>query len=602
MRKNLFQLIRINRRKIFLSFIFLVVSVPASAFADSLIDRALASPINGLINVIKSLGFKTIDELIFYLPNSTTAPFTQSEWFLTMSWYHILEEATGVLAVVAVIVSGLRIMAASGNPSKRAEAMQKINLVVLAYATIWFLPIIAQLIFLANAHLTALFKSMLETYAPVYGAQGFGQATGWNFIDSIKTSNPLATAIVKLAFAGIMVYFNFLYTIRKFVLIAMIIVTPVAVWGWGITGYRRGLEIVIGEITSNAFMQASHALVFSLFAILIAPGMTSDFSNWWAQLFLMGVLIPTAATIRQLFMGFLRFLGVNEEGYAGMAMGGLAGLGAIASLAGQGIKGVAGTVGDLAGGIGKTGGVINKSNFGGGPGGFGGSDGGSTGFPIGQTPFGGQEVSVPGSGFTKILNTAAKASQNLSTVGRSTGSIVGTAMGLGLGASGMHTFSELGGLAGGIAGGSAGSTLGTIGSFTAQTVGYKYATDDPTKKYVDEEGNGLIKGVQTDDGSMKYYMPDTEGYDFITPIKTFATEIEAQKEGYKPAKKADFGDRIKNITGSEYTFDGAGKIIGATVSSPLGPMSTNIGGKIGEKTAGGIRKGYGMLKNFRWRD
>jgi len=652
MRKNLFQQIRMNKRKIFLILFFVFLIIPVFAFADtSFIDRILASPFNGLVGAAKDLGFKTIDELVFYLPNTTTAPFTQDEWDIAMKWYHVIEAATGGLAVISMIVAGMRLMAAGANPSKRADAMQKMGLTVLAYAVIWFLPVLSRLVFMGNAYLTELFKNLLSAY----GGGAFKQ-TGWGFIESIQTNNILTTAILKCAFVGLMIYFNILYTIRKFVLISMLVVIPIAVWGWGISGYSGGLSLVVSEIVSNAFMQSSHALVLSLYAVLVSPGVSSDFSLWWAQLFGLVALIPTAAVLRQLFMGFLRWLGVNEEFYAGLAMSGLAGMASIVSLAGKGFSRKRGA------GFQSTAREKRIDN------GAGSSGGGNSGG--GNSPFGGQEIEAPtlfsykkdtetypaipdlpppakgdisntgvypssaltgelarrnststkklpkkdapGEGYWRVLNTAEKAGNIMSGAGYALGSVVGGSMGLALGGSAVRDFGTVGGGLVGAVGSAGGNLLGTAGSFGAQTLSYKYATDDPNRLYVDEKGNGLIKGVKLEDGTLKYYMPDDEGYDSVQPVQTFRTEVEAQEHGYTPYRRAGLGDRIKNITGTEHAADGTGKIIGTTLLSPLGTKAAEIGGKAGETVAKGMRagvqKGYEWIKNisknpdtFRWK-
>jgi len=89
----------------------------------------------------------------------------------------------------------------------------------------------------------------------------------------------------------------------------------------------------MGEVASNAFMQAAHALVLSLYLVLIKAGVSTDFSPWWAQIFGMVCLIPTANVIRDLLQGWLKFLGVNEEKWAGAATLGLTGLVGLANIA-----------------------------------------------------------------------------------------------------------------------------------------------------------------------------------------------------------------------------------------------------------------------------
>lgn len=87
----------------------------------------------------------------------------------------------------------------------------------------------------------------------------------------------LATAIVKLGYIGILLYFNFLYLIRKFVLTSMFILTPIVAWSWTISGRKEGIGVIIGETASNAFMQAAHSLVLSPYLVLIKAGVSTDF-------------------------------------------------------------------------------------------------------------------------------------------------------------------------------------------------------------------------------------------------------------------------------------------------------------------------------------
>jgi hypothetical protein len=501
----------------------------------------------------------------------------------------------------------------------------------------------------------------------VYAGGKFAQG-GWNFIDAIQTNNVLTTALVKLAFVGLMVYFNFLYTIRKFVLIAMLVVVPIVVWSWSITGYNKGVGLVAGEIISNAFMQSSHALVLSVYAVLVSPGVSTDFSVWWAQLFGLIALIPTSKVLRELFMGFLKFLGVNEEFYAGLAMAGFSGMAAIAGLAGRGWNRSKGTAAQKVPGrkndrAQDTGGSSGGSGTdGSGP--YGGeeveseplfakgkydsyapppeaipwsyestplypsaasleavpydssepslSPGSGTGFMQRRTPPLPPGKDKPGERYQKALETAEKARNVLGGALGAVGAVAGGAMGLALGESAMKDLGTIGAGIGGAVGAAAGNLIGTAAGLGYQAASYKYATSDPTKRYTDKNGNGLIKGVTGEKGEMVYFMPDDIGYENITPIKTFVTEIEAQEAGYKPVQKAGMDDRIKNITGTEHEADGTGKIIGTTVLSPFGTKASEIGGKAGEIAVRGMRtgvqKGYEWIKNvsenpdkFRWK-
>lgn len=287
----------------------------------SLIEELIALPVNGLYNALKFLGFKGFEDLIFNNTYGDLAPFTPDEWRTVMAWYGGIRDAVWALLAVAVAVKGWGYMRSSYNPEKRVSFLNSVENVIYAFAVILFMPYAVQVIFQLNNYLVALFKGM---------AQSMGVVEGSFNLDDIKTGSIIATAVVKLGYLGLLVFFNFLYLIRKFVLTSMLVVTPIVAWTWTISGRKEGIGIVLGEVASNAFMQASHALVLALYLTLLQSGIASDFSPWWAQIFGMVCLIPTSNVIRNLLQGWLQKLGVNEEGWAGAAAMGFAGLANIA--------------------------------------------------------------------------------------------------------------------------------------------------------------------------------------------------------------------------------------------------------------------------------
>ncbi|SFE69741.1 hypothetical protein SAMN04324257_02555 [Thermoanaerobacter thermohydrosulfuricus] len=340
MRRSSFLQIRMSRLIIFAVALALLFSI--TAFAEtpsvtspsnspqpqedqgSLIEELIAAPINGLYSAIQILGLKNFDELIFNTSYGDLAPYSPQEWDIVMTWYRRIRDAVWVLLLIAVAAQGYRFMTSSVNPSKRINFMQSVSSVIYALFIILFMPYFMRIMFQANNALVDLFHSI---------AQSMG-AVGSTFdINDIKTGNVLATAIVKLGYIGILLYFNFLYLIRKFVLTSMFILTPIVAWSWTISGRKEGIGVIIGETASNAFMQAAHSLVLSLYLVLIKAGVSTDFSPWWAQIFGMVCLIPTANVIRDLLQGWLKFLGVNEEKWAGAATLGLTGLFGLANIA-----------------------------------------------------------------------------------------------------------------------------------------------------------------------------------------------------------------------------------------------------------------------------
>ncbi len=71
------------------------------------------------------------------------------------------------------------------------------------------------------------------------------------------------------------------------------------------------------------------------------------------------------------------------------------------------------------------------------------------------------------------------------------------------------------------------------GTSTVSTTVNSSSSENPAKQYVDENGNGLIKGSN----SGVYHLPGSKYYDNTTnPKAWFKTIEEAKKAGYRPAK------------------------------------------------------------------
>lgn len=579
-------------------FFIVLLLIPSTVYADttvqdqgSLIEQLIAAPIEGIYKALQLFGFKSYNDLIFNTSQGVLAPFTSDEWNIAMTWYSSIRDAVWVMLVISIIIAGYRLQKSGNNPNSRAEVMRKSVNIIYAFTIIIFMPYFIQLIFMANNALVDLFKNIAQN-AGVLNAKGFD-------INDIHTGNVIATAVVKLGYEMLIVFFNFLYTIRKFVLISMFALTPIVAWSWTISGRYEGIGVILGEIASNAFMQAAHAFVLSLYLALISSGVKSDFSTWWAQMFGMVVLIPAANVIRNLLQGWLQFLGVNEEGWAGlatMALGGLAGLTSIAKTM---------IPAKIAGGIVSGNNVI----FGGNPdGGGGGNGGGSNTSGFGGTP-------APSGSFNRIISNGIGVGNTAGKIGSALGAVVGAAAGIPFGAQGMKNLSELGNAIGG--GFSAGITRMAAtghGLFKEAVDNSKYS-GEPGAVYTDKSGEGMIKAVRKDDGTMKYYLPGQEDYDSIksgvlpgynsSKIKLFKTEDEAQSAGYEPAHKRSFTESLKSVMGTKNAADTAASIIGAVGGSAFGPAGTKVGSKLGQYGGLGLSSMATLITassidKFRW--
>lgn len=618
MKKSLSPQIRTGLKVLLFLMLF-----PVVAYAGpSIVEKMITLPFEGLVKAIKDLGFKTYDQLIFNSKLTATAPFTNDEWKILMTWYSYIRNATMGLLVISTSVAGYRIMHAGANPRRRSDVMQKIMYTLYAFAIVLFLPYFMQIVFLANNALVEMFKGLAKHYGVDFTKIGF------SFLDSIKTDSLLGTVFVKLGYCGLMVYFNFLYTMRKFVLMSMFVAAPLAAWGFSISGKDEPIGVVAGEIVSNAFMQAAHALVLSLYLVIIGKNVSTDFSIWWAQIFGMMALIPTAKAIRNLFQGWLSYLGVNEEASAGLATAALGGAAAIAKSIGGSFKtggvkldGTAAAIASSLGGNMNSGSGGSAFGNAGSSSPFGGTTMSQQGMNISQLANGRSPGAADGAMFSsggkspvndaysKVISMGQKIGGKAGSFAKAAGTVAGAAMGLPMGTTGINSFSQLAGGLSGMAVGGASKLGGTLYGIGSSVHNYPYATDDPYKEYVDPEtGEGLIKGVEDANGQMKYYMPHHEGYNDVEATALFKTESEAVKAGYSPVQKAPVRERVAKQMDAKDAFAGTFKAAGTVIMSPFGSKAAQIGGKTFEYMGYGVEAPYIWVRNklarnpdkFRW--
>lgn len=433
----------------------------------SLIEKMIALPIQGIYKAMEAMGFRDYDELIFDTSRGDLSPCTRDEWDLVMVWYKAVRNAVWVMLVISMAGTGYRFMRSGGNPNRRSDAMRVAMSNLYAFAVVLFMPYFARIIFQLNDRLVGMFYGIASDLGAV-GAAGFD-------INDISTGSIIATAFVRLGYAGLILFFNFLYVIRKFVMTSMLILTPIAAWSWSISGRYHGIGVVIGEIASNAFMQAVHAFVLALYLTLLAGGVSGDFSPWWAQIFGMAALIPTANVIRNLLQGWLQFMGVNEEKWAGLATLGLSGIAGLVNIGKT--MAPAKTAGAAA--------FSGLSSMGGGPGRGGGSD---AGYGIGVRERGVSYAGGAGgsTGMAHIVSGIKNIGDRASVMGGTAGKVIGGAMGLALGSEGAKQMAEVGQAVGSVVAGGGARAI-AAGSGLAREV---------IKKRPGEEGGSMIQRLR----------------------------------------------------------------------------------------------------------
>ncbi|MDI6604093.1 MAG: hypothetical protein QME35_02985 [Thermoanaerobacteraceae bacterium] len=493
------------------SFLFAAAAVvfePKIVYADVL-SKAFAIPFNALSDAFKFLGLsdKGLYDLVFNTnpggDYSWHAPFLNAEWDTMLSWYKVISSAVFGLCAVSFGLLGFKMMKAGANPGTKAECMKKIEHILLAVLLLIFMPELFKLVIYLNNGLVDLFKSLATNVKTAI------DLSPDKFLSKIGGKNELVQALIRLGFLGLTVYFNILYIIRKYVIITMVVISPILVWSWSISGHFEGLGTVLGEIVSNQFMQASHALCICIFGIMCH----AKNQAWWVPFVLMVAIIPTSKVIRDLFLGFLKYLGANEELYAGMATGGLAGLAVLA-------RGVSGTASKIPN-IGTCHELAVSQDF---------SQNGGNSYG-------------DGGGFSDYTGKVSRAAGIGGKIAGGFGKVVGAvglgAMGLTFGGGAATSLARIGSNLGGRLGSSAGAMSGALLGTGIETMKYGYIGSNPDQEYTDSSGSGLIKGYKDEEGNSRYILPTQKGYDDVIAAETFATERQAAESGYRPGKYGD---------------------------------------------------------------
>lgn len=384
------------------------------------LDKMLAAPINLMVDALRALGLEDLDVLIFnkgregyFIP-----PFIDSSGQDNINkWFKGFYFASFGLILLGIFYTGAKMAFSAYTPKRREETIKGLTRLLYAFLLIWASPLLIELFVKINLAGVALCADIADSTGILGQFSATDGGAGGKFIEELTTGHILTTAIVKLAAVGIMIYFNILYLIRALVLSGLYALTPFLIWIWAITGNETALKVWFGEVTSVIFMQFLHA-----FSILFFLSFAIALDQWWAIFVALVMIIPFANILRNIFQGFLRFLGLNEEGIAGGAMGMLGGVAAM----GRATVSPGGGGFSSASGMGSFGGSVG--GFSGGTGsGTGGATGGGTGGATGGGAFG--IINAPTGLQPKgNLVTLSKIGQAATIVGGVAGSAAGTVM------------------------------------------------------------------------------------------------------------------------------------------------------------------------------
>lgn len=304
---------------------------------------ALSNPIswiiNGLANLISEalerIGLDSVESLVFNdgraVPATVGDAFTSSEWNgVVMPWFRVFSSLVMVPVVIGVIVTMMGMRLAT-NPRAIGEASEMVLNVLIAVTILLAAPDILKFFLMVNDAIVGVIKGNLVSrnlYVP-----GTAAAIRQAVLQEFGDGNVLS-ALVNLNLVALTLYFNVIYLVRKVVLALMLITLPLVVWTWTSRRARVPILTVFSEMLTNSFMSASHAILFGFFLAMLGIEGAGALSTWWAKLIVLNLIIPLSALLRKIMIGWMNFLGADEERMATAGLMGLAGIASLAKIAG----------------------------------------------------------------------------------------------------------------------------------------------------------------------------------------------------------------------------------------------------------------------------
>lgn len=240
--------------------------------------------------------------------------YTDDQWRVIMFWYIALTSIGGAFLLFAVLRSGYGYMAGGINPGVRASFIEDVQRMIIAMGIIAAAPAFVFILSLVNDQFVNLFATVLNAFVGrpiidkpilstavgmferiiaspfnaiisilkfVFGVESidtlvFNGQTGTLFrglLGDLSTGNPIGDVVLNGALTAFTVYFNAIYSIRKWILTVNLVATPIIAWVWAISAERQIIEIWVAEIIMTIFMQASQALSFGVLgSILVYAG------------------------------------------------------------------------------------------------------------------------------------------------------------------------------------------------------------------------------------------------------------------------------------------------------------------------------------------
>lgn len=431
---------------------------------------AIAMIIDGLVHFLQWLGARPICELVFNQGNAQElvwGVFSQNEFAaISKLFIFFFAAATTVLIFVVAMFAGLKIMRSSTDYRARAQGIHTIQDVFVAM----LLTAISAPLMWALFDLNNLLVEIFTEWSPAHDVTQMIVARGLQAIPS---------ALARLTAVLVSIQLNIVYIMRKFALMVLVALAPIATFLWVFENTRAVTRVWIQELIANVILQPVHALLFALFFYAYGTNAVEGGSsnpNAFAAIAFLLVLQPLTNLVTSVVTGG------RSSSFTGMgAAAFMTGLGSLFAI-GKVIGGMAGAEAGAAAvvkGAGKLSTVA--SNFGGGGGSDGGGgDGGGSGGGGGGRRLGANagaetvgESMVRARLMARTLSPSAnsrlgtvqkwteRGRNTLGAVGRTSGAIVGAGVAL---ATGDRSAVEIGASIGQRIGTTAGGIVGAATS------------------------------------------------------------------------------------------------------------------------------------------
>lgn len=277
----------------------------------NILDRAIGALLLAIADGIRLLGVRPLDDLVWMRSGPPLGTFWDHEWSALLGWYGLFAAVAVTPGLVQLIVMywGLRTAIAGGDRRVRAQLYQLFPGFVALVVMVAMAPLLLRQLLGLNAWLTQLVGARLGE-----ARQYFGDIRQLN---PDQVSSYALYGLMHLVLVGLELVTNFLYVIRKVVIAASFVLLPLAGWVFVFRHTYTPLLLLVSEIVSNAFMHASHAITIAvLVAVVVRP---ESQTPWWILIMAPTLLPVVSAYLRRLLTGYLNFLGVNEEKWAGLA-------------------------------------------------------------------------------------------------------------------------------------------------------------------------------------------------------------------------------------------------------------------------------------------